>query len=230
MRMMLAAAAGLMAVIAPLGAQSAVARAAQRDWTQSVSRTPAGAYVIGNPRAKVKLVEYLSMTCGHCAHFSEQAWGPLKSDYIGKGIVSLEVRHAIRDGFDLTASLLARCVGPAGYLAAAETVLAKQPEWSARAGGLSEEGLEDKPINERMMAMAKGAGLDSLFESRGLAAPRIAACLSNPAEHKVLAAMTAEAWGKRKIGGTPAFLINGVLQPGVSDWEALEPKLKATLK
>jgi protein-disulfide isomerase len=229
--MRLAAVAALMTMpLAPLPAADAAARVVQRDWTQTVTRTPAGAFVIGNPKAKVRLVEYLSMTCGHCAHFSEQAWGPLKADYIGKGLVSLEVRHAIRDGYDLTASLLARCAGPGGYLDATETVLAKQGEWTGQAASLNEEELADQPINERMIAMAKGSGLDALFEGRGMPAPKLAACLSDPAEQKLLAAMAAEAWSKRKIGGTPAFLINGVIQPDVFAWDALEPRLKAALK
>jgi protein-disulfide isomerase len=228
--MKLALAAALMTALAPLPATAATKRAAQRDWTQTVARTPAGAFVIGNPRAKVKLVEYLSMTCGHCAHFSAEAWGPLKANYIGKGLASLEIRHAIRDGYDLTASLLARCTGPRGFLGATEAVLAKQGEWGARAASVSEEGIEEKPINERMIAMAKASGLDALFAARGLAAPKVAACLSNPAEQKLLASMAGEAWSERKIGGTPSFLINGVLQNDVSSWDALEPKLKAALK
>lgn len=227
MRMLFALAAALMALLAPLPADEAAAR---RDWTATVTRTPAGAFVVGNPKAKVKLVEYLSLTCGHCAHFTGEAWGPLKAAYVGKGLVSLEVRHALRDAFDVTASLLSVCEGPEGYFDAIETVLAKQDEWSARAGSFQEEGLEAKPMNERMMALARGSGLDLLFAGRGMARARIAACLSNPAEQRMLTAMAQEAWSKRKIGGTPAFLINGVLQPEVSSWEALEPKLKAALK
>jgi protein-disulfide isomerase len=42
--------------------------------------------------------------------------------------------------------------------------------------------------------------------------------------------MTEEAWEKRKIPGTPAFLINGVLQENVSGWDALEPKIRAALR
>lgn len=229
-RMLLAVLAGLMPFAALPSAVQAATRPVHHDWNGTVSRTPAGAYVIGNPKAKVKLVEYLSMTCGHCAHFAEQAWGPLRADYIGKGLVSLEVRHAIRDGLDLTASMLARCAGPAGYLGATEAVFAKQAEWAQRAGSFAGEGLENKPINERMIAMAKGAGLDALFAARGMPAPRIAACLSNGAEQKILAGMAAEAWAERKIPGTPAFLINDMLQADVSNWEALEPKLKAALK
>jgi len=227
MKILLGAVAALLALIAPLPADDAMAR---RDWTATVTRTPAGAFVVGNPKAKVKLVEYLSLTCGHCAHFSQEAWGPLKAGYIGKGLVSLEIRHALRDGFDVTASLLSVCEGPKGYFDAIETVLAKQGEWALRANSFQEEGIEAKPMNERMMVFARGAGLDLLFAERGMARARMAACLSNAAEQKLLTAMAQEAWGERKIGGTPAFLINGVMQEHVASWEALEPRLKAALQ
>lgn len=210
--------------------EPATARVVQREWTKIVSRTPAGAFVTGNPNAKVKLVEYLSLTCGHCADFTEQAWPKLKADYIAKGLVSLEVRHAVRDGFDLTGSLLARCTGPKGYFAATEAVLTNQNEWAPRAESFSGEKLEEMPLNARLMAMAKGSGLDRLFAARGMPPQRIAACLSDSREQKMLTAMTEEAWRTRKIDGTPAFLINDVLQPGVTSWAELEPRLAAVLK
>ena len=206
---------------------------AARDWTKTVSQTPAGAYVMGNPVAKVKLVEYLSFTCSHCAHFAQEGWGPLKANYIGKGLVSLEVRHAVRDGFDLTGTMLARCTGPKGYFAASEAVLTALPVWGPRASEYAEKAgpaLDQKPIGERMQAIARASGLDMLVASRGLPRGRVAACLSNAAEQKKLAAMTKEAWGERNIGGTPSFLINGELQPGMSSWQELEPKLQAALK
>lgn len=217
MRMLLAMAAALFALAAPA--------AAQRDWTTMVTQTPSGAFVMGNPKAKVKLVEYLSLTCDHCAHFAEEAFGPLKAGYIRSGKVSLELRHAIRDPFDIAAALLVRCQGPGGYFQSTETVLARQPEWLQRASQLPEEEPGDKPMGERLIAMAKGSGLDTMFPPA-----RVAPCLSNAAEHKRLAAMADEAWVKRKIGGTPAFLINGVIQADVASWDALEPRLKAALK
>lgn len=223
-RMLLAVAAALLATLAP-APDAATARVAERDWTATVTQTPTGAFVMGNPKARVKLVEYLSLTCDHCAHFAAEALGPLKSNYIRSGLVSLELRHAIRDPFDIAASLLVRCEGPGGYFAATETVLAKQPEWLQRASELPGEEPGDKPMNERLIAMAKASGLDTLFPPA-----RVGPCLSNPAEHKRLAAMADEAWVKRKIEGTPAFLINGVVQPDVASWDALEPKLKAALK
>ena len=208
------------------------APAAARDWTQTVTQTRAGAFVMGNPKAKIRLVEYLSMTCSHCAHFAGEAFAPLRAGYIGPGLVSLEIRHAVRDPFDLAATMLVRCGGAAAYFPATEAVLARQAAWMETAGEFQQQHgeLEELSSIDRLIAYAEGSGLSALVVSRGLSKASIPACLGDAAEQKRVAAMVAEAWDKRKIGGTPAFMINGALQAGVFDWAALEPKLKSALK
>ena len=42
------------------------------DWTQTVSMTPQGGFVMGNPNAKVKLIEIGALTCPHCREFDEK--------------------------------------------------------------------------------------------------------------------------------------------------------------
>ena len=42
------------------------------DWSTVVAKTPEGGFLMGNPDAKVKLVEFGSLTCPHCADFDEQ--------------------------------------------------------------------------------------------------------------------------------------------------------------
>ncbi|MCA1653471.1 MAG: DsbA family protein, partial [Sphingomonadales bacterium] len=81
------------------------------DWTTVVSRTPAGGFVMGNPNAKVKLIEYGSLTCPHCAEFEEKGGKPLIDNYVKKGLVSFEFRNFVRDPYDITAALIARCGG-----------------------------------------------------------------------------------------------------------------------
>ena len=66
---------------------------------------------MGNPNAEVKLVEFGSMTCPHCAEFDEQGGKPLIDNYVKNGQVSFEFRNFVRDPFDMTASLIARCGG-----------------------------------------------------------------------------------------------------------------------
>ena len=225
-------------VIAGIGsapAATAPSRRAAADWTRHVAVTPTGAFVMGNPRAPVKLIEYLSLTCSHCAAFSAEAMPALRRDYIAGGRVSLEMRHAVRDGFDLTAAMLARCNGPAGYFPAAERLFATQPEWLGRAANLrgtpaaaAIEAAGD-PV-ERLTAMAQGAGLDRLMLSGALSATKMRSCLADKAAQARLAAMSDEAFNRRRIGGTPSFVINGVLQDGTSDWATLKQKLDIALR
>ncbi|WCT75330.1 thioredoxin domain-containing protein [Sphingomonas naphthae] len=204
-----------------------------RDWLKVINRTPAGAFVIGNPAAKVKLVEYLSLTCSHCAHFAAEGYPALEANYIRPGLVSLEVRHAVRDGFDMAASILARCGAPGAYLGAVSTAFAKQDKWLGRAQAFSaanQDKLEKMNENEVFPAIAAGVGLDKLFAARGLTPARQKVCLTSVAEVKTLTASADEAWQKRQIPGTPAFYINGTHVAGSPEWAVLEPALKAALR
>ena len=52
---------------------AAVAAPAGTSWSATVTQTPEGGFVMGNPQAKVKLIEYGSYTCSHCRDFSAEA-------------------------------------------------------------------------------------------------------------------------------------------------------------
>lgn len=224
---------GMAASLPAAAAKPAPAKAAARDWTKVVARTPAGAYVIGNPAARVKLVEYLSLTCPHCAHFAAEAYPALEADYIRPGLVSLEVRHAVRDPFDMTASLLIRCGTPGAYLGAVSATFAAQGDWFAKAQSFSEtQGAAVEKMSEadQFQAIARGVGFDRLFAARGLTPARQKACLTSAADVKTLSATAQEAWSTRKIPGTPAFYINGTHVAGLPEWSVVEPALKAALR
>lgn len=207
--------------------------AATRDWTQAVTMTPQGSYVLGNPLAKVRIVEYLSMTCTHCAHFTGESLKPLTDNYVRSGQVSIEVRHAIRDSLDVAATLLARCGGAKPFFGNVEALMAAQDDWVRDAVAFQEadQGAAGKlPLNQALAAFAHGAGLDRIMAARGLPAARANACLADKAEQDRLVAMAQEAWSTRKIPGTPSFLLNGTLVPGASSWATLEPRLKEVLR
>ena len=221
------------AAVKPAAAKAAAAKPAARDWTQSVTMTPEGSYVLGNPLAKVRLVEYLSMTCNHCAHFTGESLKPLTDNYVRPGLVSIEVRHAIRDSLDVAATLLARCGGGKTFFGNVEALMAAQESWVRDAVAFQEadQGAAAKlPLNDALAAFARGAGLDRIIATRGITPARATACLSNKPEQDRLVAMAREAWSTRQIPGTPAFLINGTLVGGASSWATLEPKLRDALK
>ena len=200
-------------------------------WLATSRRTAEGAIVIGNPAARVKLVEYLSLTCSHCAELSAEAMPSLERDYIAKGLVNLEIRHAVRDGYDFVASLLLRCEPPRRYLASMDALFASQQDWMEKGStAKTVVGFEAMTPDQKFAAVAKAAGFDSFFAKRGMPAKAFSACLADAKAKDELTAMAGNSWERDAIGGTPLMLINGVRQPSVHHWADLEPLIKAALK
>jgi hypothetical protein len=199
-----------------------------RDWSAVAQLTPSGAFVQGNPAARVKLVEYLSLTCPHCAVFEGEAIKPLTAKYIRTGLVSYEVRHAVRDSFDLAGSLLARCDGPRAYFVNLPKAFAQQSIWFGRAQAWSQvEQAGGLPPSQVLIKSAAGAGFDRVF---GMPAAKMNACLANKDEQAVLTAMASAAWNSPGFPGTPAFAINGRMQLNIRDWAGLDGALTTALK
>ncbi len=201
-------------------------------WASTVNLAPNGAFVMGNPAAQAKLVEYLSYTCSHCAEFTAESAVPLKRDYVAKGLVSIEFRNAVRDRLDFTAALLARCGGPTKFFAISDQLMATQSVWLGKAQAFSEangEKLEKLPINEGLKLIARGLGFDAVMKARGISPADMDACLTNKAAQDKIAGMTNEAWGSRKIQGTPSFLINDTIVVAPGKWAMIEPELKTAL-
>jgi len=63
----------------------------------------------GNIDAKIKLIIYESLTCGHCADFHNDVYPELKKDFIDKGLVKIEFRSFPLDLAALNASKIAHC-------------------------------------------------------------------------------------------------------------------------
>jgi protein-disulfide isomerase len=205
---------------------------AATNWVGTVMQAPNGAYVMGNPKAKVRLVEYLSYTCSHCAHFAEESKLPLRRDYIAKGTVAVEFRNAVRDQFDMTAALLARCGGAARFFGNSDAILAAQSTWLGKAQSFIDANgarLQKLPPNEGLKAVARGVGLDAVMKSRGFTPAQMDACLVNKPNQDRIVAMTNEAWAISKINGTPSFKVNGVALAGAGQWDVVEPAIKTAL-
>ena len=235
MKMLPVAAAALLALSMSSGVYAAkpLAKAAPaaRNWLLTTSRTTEGAIVVGNPAAKVKLVEYLSLTCPHCAALAREAMSPLKRDYIARGIVSLEVRHAVRDGYDFVASLLLRCEPPALYLDSIEALFATQQDWMTKgASAASAPDFESRSDDEKMALVAKAAGFDAFFMKRGMTPKVYASCMADAAGKDQLTKMAGNSWQRDAIPGTPLILVNGKRQENVQEWADLEPLIKAALR
>ncbi|WEK43543.1 MAG: thioredoxin domain-containing protein [Candidatus Sphingomonas colombiensis] len=201
--------------------------AAPRPWISVAAPAAQGSYVIGNPAARVKLVEYVSYTCPHCMHFTRDSAAVLKGKMITSGSLSLEIRSSIHDRYDLVAAMLARCSGPAIFPKLHEALFAQQEQWLQRAmefdsANAQRLGLYGAAAQYRLIA--QGAGLDAIARDAGMTQPAIDQCLADPKVAQTVIER-ATAIGD-KIRGTPAFELNGKLIEGV-DWAKLEPMLRA---
>jgi len=216
-------------LLLPVAAQAAPAR----DWSKVVALSPTGSFVQGNPKAKVRVIEYASYTCPHCGVLARDAIVQLEAHYVKTGQVSYEFRNAVRDRYDYVAALLARCAGPKGFFPVSAAIFATQEQWfgtaltfdSGPAGDVGSLPDADKPV-----ALAKGAGLDAVAARQGIAADRQRVCLNDQAQMNIVGKMSDEAWRERKIPGTPYILINDVPAEHVADWPTLQARIDEALK
>ena len=210
---------------------AAVASPDGRPWIEVVEKTPEGGFRMGNPDARVKLVEYGSFTCRHCADFSVASSAPLRDKYIASGQVSFEFRNFIRDPLDAMAALLGRCQGPGPFFKLTEGIFADQQNWMASLMNLpkaEQQRLDTLPQDERLMALANATGLDRFLRQRGVPEARIKACLADEGAANELEALLNTAQSQYKVNGTPTFLLNGEVI-GTATWETLEPRLRAAI-
>ena len=84
----------------------------------------------GGLDAKVKLVEYFSLTCPACAKFHTKVYPKIKQKYIDTGLIQMEYRDFPLDQWGLRAAALARCVGPKYYSAMIDVLLKQQSTWT----------------------------------------------------------------------------------------------------
>lgn len=145
---------------------------------------------LGPKDAKVTVVEYGSMTCGHCMSFATKVFPDFKTKYINSNKVRFIFREFPLDNLAAAASMLARCAGGDKTFPMVETLYAKQADWAFTQGN---------PV-PKLFEIAKQAGFtQESFEN----------CLK---DQKLLDQITtarthaSEAFG---VSATPTFFING---------------------
>ena len=203
------------------------------DWSQVVNPTPEGGFVMGNPNATVKLIEFGSMTCPHCAEFDEQGAGKLVDTYVKSGQVSWEFRNYVRDALDLAASLVARCNGPKTFFPLTRALYKEQTSWFAKVQAAPQEqqaALQNLPPNRQFLEMARLAGFQQWAAARGVPEAKTTQCLSDENSVNQLVQMNSDVTNRfPEFQGTPGFVINGKLIKDTGTWDKLEPQLRSAL-
>lgn len=196
-------------------------------WVDIAAETPEGGFVVGNPDAPIKLIEYASHTCGGCAGFAATAVEPLKEKYISTGVVSFEVRNLIRDGLDLTIAQLARCGDASSFQPLADQAWANLGQFIENANENSDAmaAAEQADEKDRYVAIAEATGLFDFFAARGISRDQATTCLSDPAKATEIFERSRAQADELGVNATPTFFVNGT-NIGSHSWETLEPILQ----
>lgn len=148
-----------------------------------------GEMTLGKPDAPVKVVEYASMTCPHCASFHADTFKAFKEKYIDTGKVQFEFREFPFDRLGLYAAMVARCGGEKRFFGMLDLLFRQQSHW-ARA--------EDP--QEELRKLARLAGISS---------QRFDACWNSQALGDAVVKSRMQGQEAHKIESTPSFLVNG---------------------
>jgi len=209
---------------APAGKKAAPATA---DWSRTVVATPEGGFRMGNPAAKVKLAEYGSLTCSHCATFAKEGMTPLVATYVRTGKVSYEYRNMVLNGLDVAATLVARCGGAGRFFEVSDRLYATQAQWKDRVKNLTDaqkQSINVLPENQRLGRLAELAGIPQIVAQHGISPARSKACLTDRVAFDALGKMN-EAAAALGVDGTPTFVLDGE-NIGPHTWATLEPVLR----
>ena len=146
-------------------------------------------YFLGSKNAPIKIKEYFSLTCGHCANFHNKTLPQLKKKYIDTGKVQLEFVDYPLDRLAIIAAALARTIPTEqGYIEAIAILLKKQKQWA----------YSKKPIVE----------LQSISKLFGISSKNFDTIIQNvPLMQKIVNKMEKET-KNFNIESTPTFIIN----------------------
>src|SRR5690606_17770645 len=198
-----------------------------QEWNMVAQVTPEDGYLVGNPDAPIKLMEYASLTCPACAKFSTDSASALEN-YIESGVVSYEIRNQVHNVLDLTLAMLVRCGPPESFHPLAnqiwgdlEGVLAP-----AQQNGEAVNAAMQGPPEQRFQRVAQAAGFLDFFAARGISRDQAMQCLADAAEGEAIANRSQTQSEELNVTGTPTFFLNGRKLDSVSNWADLEPVLQ----
>ncbi len=200
---------------------------AGKAWADIVVKTGNGGYLMGNSNAAIKVIEYGSLTCPHCAEFAEKSADEI-TKMVNSGRLSFEYRSYVRDPLDMASALLAECGGPEPFFPLSHQLFANQAamyEKAQAAGDTAYKAAMEKAPAERFFALAQLGGLVEFVKERGISEDKAKQCLGDEKQITALAAQVQDANTKFDITGTPTLIMNGAVMENVVTWEAMRPKL-----
>ena len=144
---------------------------------------------VGEKNAKIKIIAYESLTCGHCADFHKNVYPKLKKDFIEKGLVKIEFRHFPLDIKALNASKIGQCRND-GNVAVLNTLFSGQKKWA--------RGKTPEEATRYLKKFLEDEGVNVSFEK----------CLSDKNIEDYILNDRIEGVKKFKVNATPTIIIN----------------------
>lgn len=146
---------------------------------------------LGNPKARIHVIEYASLSCPHCAHFNETVFAGFKTRWVdtGKARYTLKEMLTAPEQVAAAGALLARCAGPAKYFKVVDEVFRSQPRWA------------DGKIKSVLMEIAA---------ANGVSADQFNACMQDQAALDALTLRAKRAFEVDGVDSTPTVFVNGV--------------------
>ena len=168
-------------------------------------------HFIGVDNAPIKIKEYFSLTCGHCATFHKSTLPKLKEKYIDLGKVQIEFIDYPLDRLAVLAATLARTLPNDSYIEAIDILLTKQKQWA----------YSNTPLEELL-------SISKLF---GVSSNNFKKIMENiPLMQEIINKMEKES-KKFKIESTPTFIINNEHKiSGALSFKEFEKKLLTFVK
>jgi protein-disulfide isomerase len=167
---------------------------------------------LGPAKAPVTIVEYVSMTCPHCAAFEQNVFPMLKSKYIDTGKVRFVFREFPLDIKAASASMLARCIAgeDAGKFFDTVDLLFKQ--------------------QDQLIAQTKDVLKLIGSKQAGMSEQDVQTCVEDQAVLDKISADQNFALGTLKVQSTPTFFVNGEKLVGAMSFEELDKKIRSLLR
>jgi protein-disulfide isomerase len=150
-----------------------------------------GDMTLGNPSAKVQVVEFASASCSHCARFNNTVFPAFKAKYIDTGKIGYTMKEFLTPPNEVAAAgfLVARCAGKDKYFSVLDSIFKNQ---------------------EEMFSTGDFRGvLLRIAQSAGMTEKQFNACVSDEKALKALDARMQKSIDEDKITGTPTFKVNG---------------------
>ena len=165
---------------------------------------------LGDPAAKVTIIEYASMSCPHCARFTNDVFPQIKAEFIDTGKVRFIFREFPLDQPALYGALLAKCSGTTRFFAFVELLFKQQQQW--------------------VLAPDVPSRLAQLGQLGGVSPQEWQACLGNrDLQNSIIQSRLEAEKPPYEVQSTPTFYVNMVKFEGEQPFEAFAKAINDAL-